>query len=99
VPAQVVHRRASVEPAAKGGTHTVQVGAYGSEQEAQRRLADVARQTSALLSGFTPTTQRFNKDKTQYYRARFSGFDAAQAQQTCERLKKQRIDCFVASEE
>ena len=50
----------------------------------------------AVLGGRPPMTQRIENSGKQYYRARFSGFDAHEAATACSQLKRQQIDCLVA---
>jgi D-alanyl-D-alanine carboxypeptidase len=74
----------------------VQVGAYSSEAEARRQLQAAQARAGAVLGGRPPLTQRIENSGKQYYRARFSGFDAHEAASACSQLKRQQIDCLVA---
>ena len=74
----------------------VQVGAYSSESEARRQLQAAQARAGAVLGGRPPMTQRIENSGKQYYRARFSGFDAHEAATACSQLKRQQIDCLVA---
>lgn len=80
---------------AKAG-FAVQVGAYSSEAEARRQLQAAQARAGAVLGGRPPLTQRIENSGKQYYRARFSGFDAHEAATACSQLKRQQIDCLVA---
>lgn len=80
----------------RDGGFQIQVGAYLTQNEAQRQLARVQIAGGDLLSGsrgLTPTVSAGNRT---LYRARFAGFDAKAASQTCESLRAQGIDCHVA---
>jgi D-alanyl-D-alanine carboxypeptidase len=85
---------ASPAPGRKGPFH-VQVGAYTNQQEAERRLGLVKERAAALLNGYAPVTTIFQKDDTQWYRARFAGFSKDGAVSTCDELKRMALDCVV----
>jgi D-alanyl-D-alanine carboxypeptidase len=80
--------------APSGGYH-VQVGAYGSEGEAGRRLEQVRGVAGDLVDGHQPFTMHFKKGSTDYYRARFAGFSKASADSACATLKQKEIGCVV----
>lgn len=82
------------EAASTGGYH-VQVGAYGSEEEAMRRLARVKQDAGQTLDGSDPVTVAFAGSNQTWYRARFTGFDEGRAKSACSTLKKHKIDCVV----
>jgi D-alanyl-D-alanine carboxypeptidase len=73
----------------------VQVGAYTNPGEAERRLGVVKQRAASLLDGYAPVTTTFQKDETQWYRARFAGFSKQGAQSTCDELKRLALDCVV----
>lgn len=77
----------------------VQVGAYSSEADARRQLQTAQVRAGAVLEGRSPLTQRIENSGKQYYRARFSGFNAHEAASACTQLKRQQIDCLVAKTE
>ncbi|MBS0239859.1 MAG: D-alanyl-D-alanine carboxypeptidase [Proteobacteria bacterium] len=78
-----------------GGRYTVQIGAYGSINDAQRALTDVQGRAGKLLAGIPSVTNPTIKGGQQVYRARFTGFDANHATSTCNALRRQAVDCFV----
>lgn len=80
---------------ASGGRYTVQIGAYGSIDDAQRALSNVQGRAGKLLAGIPTVTHPAQKDGRQVYRARFTGFDADRATTTCNALRRQSVDCFV----
>lgn len=82
--------------AAAAGTHYVQIGAFGSEVEAQRKLDAVRARAAKLLSRAAPVTESYTKGERRYFRARFAGFDASSATTVCQELRRQSIDCFVS---
>ena len=77
------------------GPFHVQVGAYTNPQEAEKRLGIVKGRAASLLKGYAPVTTTFQKDDTQWYRARFAGFSRENAQSTCDELKRMALDCVV----
>ncbi|WP_339082991.1 serine hydrolase [Hyphomicrobium sp. ghe19] len=80
---------------AAGGRYTVQIGAYGSIDDAQRALTNVQGRAGKLLAGIPTVTHPAQKDGRQVFRARFTGFDADRATTTCNALRRQSVDCFV----
>lgn len=75
------------------GPYHVQVGAYGSATEAERRLSKIRGAHSDLVSAHKAFTMRFARNGKTYYRARFAGFSLQRAKSTCSRLKQQGVDC------
>jgi D-alanyl-D-alanine carboxypeptidase len=80
---------------AKSGPFHVQVGAYGTPQEAEKRLDDVRQKAAKTLAGHATLTIPFNKDSSQWYRARFAGFSQDRAKSACKELKRLGLDCVV----
>jgi D-alanyl-D-alanine carboxypeptidase len=91
--------RSSRAAEAPNAGFAVQVGAYSSESEARRQLQAAQTRAGAILEGRSPLTQRIENSGKQYYRARFSGFNAHDAASACSHLKRQQIDCLVAKME
>ncbi len=52
-----------------------------------------------LLASATPMTTPIEKGNRTLYRARFAGFDAKRAADTCLELRRAAIDCFVMKAE
>ena len=77
------------------GPYHVQVGAFTSEAEAESRLGEVQGRASSVLDGHQPIAVVFQKDDTQWYRARFAGFSQDGAKNTCAQLKRMSFDCVV----
>jgi D-alanyl-D-alanine carboxypeptidase len=84
---------------ASGGRYAVQIGAYGSIDDAQRALSTVQDRAGRLLSGVSSVTNPTTKNGHQLFRARFTGFDANRAATTCNALRRQSVDCFVMAGE
>lgn len=82
--------------ASGNGTHQIQVGAFYRGDDAQRHLEEVQARAGRLLDGFQAVALRVHSGERDIYRARFSGFDARTANETCAQLKAVRIDCFVS---
>lgn len=89
----------SAAPRAATGRYEVQIGAYGSIDEAQHALSSAQTRAGNLLAGFGSVTHPVQKAGRTVYRARFSGFDANRASSTCTELRRQAIDCFVMTAE
>ncbi len=96
---------AALQPSAAGAAPTsagrfeIQIGAYGSVDEAQRSLNAVQAKTGELLTRYPSVTHPVAKAGRQVFRARFRGFDANSAAATCQKLRAQSFDCFVMSAE
>jgi D-alanyl-D-alanine carboxypeptidase len=89
-------RQAAATPA---GPFAIQIGAYNDSADAERHM-DAARQRAAgLLDPYAAVAVPFRKGSSQLYRARFRGFDATAATNTCLQLRRLQIDCFVVSTE
>ena len=76
-------------------TPAIQIGAYVSEQEAERQLEAVRVRAQAALTGTRPITRRVESGGRQLFAARFAGLDQPSATKACQELKQQSIDCFV----
>ncbi|MFK8251072.1 D-alanyl-D-alanine carboxypeptidase [Ancylobacter terrae] len=86
---------APVAAAPKGGWG-IQIGAFGSEADAQAQLAKAKSSASGALGRVDSYTQTASKGSTQIVRARFAGFDAeAAAQNACKALKRSDFSCMV----
>ena len=48
-----------------------------------------------MLDGHQPIAVVFQKDDTQWYRARFAGFSQDGAKNTCAQLKRMSFECVV----
>ena len=77
------------------GPYHVQVGAFTSQAEAESKLGEVRGRATNILDGHQPVAVSFQKDDTQWYRARFAGFSQDRAKSTCAELKRMSFDCVV----
>jgi len=84
-------------PAAHG--FQIQIGAFQSAAEADRKLAAVRERAGGLLAGGTPVTLPVQLGEKSFFRARYSGFDASAAAKACGELKRLKIDCLVVKAE
>jgi len=82
---------------AKGAALIIQIGAFSSEAEALRQIADAKARAAGVLGDARPFTQPVTSAGRQLYRARFQGFDAAGAANACNELRRQRFDCLVTA--
>ncbi|MGL4397434.1 MAG: serine hydrolase [Hyphomicrobium sp.] len=85
--------------AAMPGRFEIQIGAYATVDDAQRALANANAKAGPVLANYASVTHPVNKAGRQIYRARYRGFDATSAAQTCQQLRKNGLDCFVMSAE
>lgn len=73
----------------------IQIGEFSTKQDAQARLQDLRRKTPTVLDGKTAQTVAVEKNGAITYRARFTGFDEAQANEACKAIKKKKSVCKV----
>jgi D-alanyl-D-alanine carboxypeptidase len=100
-PTRAQARAPTAQPAAPTAPRgfQVQIGAYGSAVEADRQLNAVRERAADLLAGGTAITLPVQQGQKSFFRARYSGFDAASAAKACEGLKRIKIDCLVVKPE
>ncbi|MEQ1713907.1 MAG: SPOR domain-containing protein, partial [Hyphomicrobium sp.] len=82
-------------PAGATSGFQIQVGAFASAGEAERQLATIKSRAGALLHSRPTLALPVRKGDRQLYRARFAGFDANGAANTCLELRRIGVDCFV----
>jgi D-alanyl-D-alanine carboxypeptidase len=92
---QVAAASASAPAATASGTFHIQIGAYQSQAEAEKRLASARELAPGLLGNRAPVTTQVKQGDKLYYRARYAGFEAKTAANACSELKKLKIDCLV----
>jgi D-alanyl-D-alanine carboxypeptidase len=81
---------------AVAGAFLIQVGAFQSESDAQRRLAEIRARAGSALGECTPVTHEVRQGEKTLYRARYAGFaPQAPAAAACSALKRLSIDCLV----
>lgn len=83
------------EIASQQGPYHIQIGAFGSQEDAKRRLHSIGSKAGSLLKGHSSFTMLSPNNSV--YRARFAGFSELDARKTCKQLKKYRIDCLAVS--
>jgi D-alanyl-D-alanine carboxypeptidase len=85
-----------VQPVVASGAYLIQIGAFQSQSDAERRLTDVRERAGAALGKCTPVTHEVKQGDKTLYRARYAGFaSAAPAVAACGALKRLSIDCLV----
>jgi len=77
------------------GPFEIQIGAFGDSAEAERRMAAAREQAGGMLDPYRGVAMPVQSGASKLYRARFRGFDATAANDTCSRLRSLKIDCFV----
>ena len=78
------------------GTHVVQVGAFGSDEEALRFFATLSGKHGAFVGDKSPDVQRADVKGKTYHRLRLAPFASkAAAQDYCTELKGKGQDCLV----
>ncbi len=96
-PAPAVEAAAPPPPAPSRSGWVIQIGALDSEPAARRVLEKAQAQATRVLRNADPFTEKFDANGTTFYRARFSGFDAANdAQNACRQLKRNGFACFAS---
>ena len=94
-PARAQPRLAAVPAPVGGGAFHIQIGAYQSLDEAQKRLASARKLAPGLLAKRSPVTTEVKQGNKLFYRARFAGFEATAAARACTELRRLKIDCLV----
>ncbi len=84
-----------IKPTAATGGWAVQVGAFELEVEAKQRLSIARSMAAELLGTADPYTERTTKGDKTLYRARFAGFDRAQAEAVCKQLQRNYMACMA----
>ena len=82
-----------------GGPFEIQIGAFGDSAEAERRMAAARERAGGMLDAYRGVAIPVQSGASKLYRARFRGFDATAANDTCSRLRSLKIDCFVIKPE
>jgi len=87
-------RGAPADLSTHSASWNIQIGAFPSSSAAQERI-DAAKAAAAdLLRGKIPFTMPVSRGNDTIFRARFSGFDEAQAREACKRLSRKGVGCF-----
>jgi D-alanyl-D-alanine carboxypeptidase len=74
----------------------IQLGATDDEGKAKSMLDSAKSRSGRTLSQASAFTEKVNKGGSTLYRARFSGFDAAEeAEAACKALKRSGFSCFA----
>jgi D-alanyl-D-alanine carboxypeptidase len=79
---------------ARGGW-VIQIGAFEAEEEAKQHLSEARLKIPRILASADPFTERVQKGDKALYRARFAGFDKANAEAACKQLKRSDIACMT----
>ena len=79
--------------AGKGGKYLVQVGVFPSSSAARAKLASLGGKFSQVLND----NHRVEKAGKGKFRARFGGFDKAEAKQACHTLSAKGVTCMVVA--
>jgi D-alanyl-D-alanine carboxypeptidase len=93
--AALAPEKPSAAVARSRGPFDIQIGAFGDSAEAERRMAAARERAGGLLDRYRGFAIPVQSGDSKLYRARFRGFDATAANDTCSRLRSLKIDCFV----
>jgi D-alanyl-D-alanine carboxypeptidase len=93
-----VHTAATPAATAPGAFH-IQIGAYQSQAEADKRLASARELAPGVLGNRAPVTTQVKQGDKLFFRARYAGFDAKAAATACTELKRLKIDCLAMKAE
>ena len=69
------------------GTFHIQIGAYQSQAEAEKRLASARELAPGVLGNRAPVTTQVKQGDKLYFRARYAGFEAKAAASACTELQ------------
>jgi cell division septation protein DedD len=82
--------------AAPAGPFQVQIGAFPTQDEAERHLAWARERAGMVLAAHTPHMSQVKLGDKVFFRARYGGFGAqSTAAGVCTALKRLDIDCLV----
>ena len=108
-PAPAPQEVASISPRADNRPHgkakaargpfEIQIGAYSDSADAERHMTAARQRAGGMLDPYRAIAIPVQSGTNQLYRARFRGFDATAANETCVQLKRMQIDCFVLKTE
>lgn len=74
----------------------IQVASLLSDGEARSFLDRTSREAGSILANARPFTEKFDKDGTLYWRARYAGFGSKnEARGACKALKARDIACYA----
>ncbi len=82
-----------------GQGYDIQIGAFATPAEADRRLTSAATLVPSHLKNRRPNRQQVAVGEKTLYRARFSGFDQTAAVAACVELNRQSINCITLKAE
>lgn len=77
------------------GAYEIQIGAYGNAADAEQQMDKARKRASGLLDRYPAVAVPVQSGSSQFFRARFRGFEASAAASACQQLKSVAIDCFV----
>ncbi len=73
----------------------IQIGAFGGEKEAKAQLDLAKSKAKSALGSAEPYVEKASKGSTDFYRARFAGFDEKGAQEACRLLQRNQFACMT----
>ena len=73
----------------------IQVGAFPSRENAERRLAELQAKGYNFLNGKSPVTIESTSGDDRIYRARFTGFSPKSAKAACSQLVQRGLKCLA----
>lgn len=86
---------AETSPADARSGWVIQLAAAESEIKARGILDSAVAKNRALLKEAEPFTESVTKGESTFFRARFAGFEADEAQSVCKALKRTGFNCFA----
>lgn len=89
-------RDVAAQRARSNGNYHIQVGAFPSAQQATHAAQRIRSQMPQVLNGYQVVTLPVNIRGKQLWRARFAGFVSSEATRTCNHMRRNNVDCFVA---
>lgn len=95
-PAAALASSARPTAATPSSPWVIQIGATDDESKAKAILAQAKARSQKVLRNAEPFTQKIVRDGNTLFRARFAGFEEADAaQNACKALKRSGIACFA----
>ena len=81
-------------PVTRGGW-LIQIGAFPEERQAREQIESARERAARVLAHAEPFTEKTRKGATDFFRARFAGFDESGARRACDALKRSDFPCVA----
>jgi D-alanyl-D-alanine carboxypeptidase len=84
----------TVTPTTRGGW-LIQIGAFPDERQARDTIEQARERLAGVLTKAEPFTEKTRKGGSDFFRARFAGFDENGARRACDAAKRKDFPCVA----